>query len=340
MNEERPPKKGKVTIRTVAEEAGVSVAAVSKVLRNAYGVSDALRDKVLESIDKLGYRPSTAARGMRGQTYTVGVLLIEMDNPFLPGVVNGAKQVLRQHNYQVMIGISDARRQIETTLIESMMDMRMDGLLIIAPQFSGRPLTRFGEQIPIVVAGHYANDSETFDTINSDDEEGARMAVRALVASGRRDIHMLSLPREHGDHGDVFHLREQGYLAAMAEAGLSDRARIRRASQRGGLLTSDLEAVIEGKDMPDAIFCWSDIHALPLLNMAKMRGIDVPGRLAIVGYDNTPAAAMPLVGLSSIDQDAGRLGALAGEMLLSRIGGRRAAEHVMIPPSLVARTSS
>ena len=79
----------RVTIRTVAADAGVSVAAVSKVMRNAYGVSDALRLKVEASIEKLGYRPSVAARGMRGRTFTLGVLLVGIDNPFparhLPG---------------------------------------------------------------------------------------------------------------------------------------------------------------------------------------------------------------------------------------------------------------
>ena len=92
--------------------------------------------------------------------------------------------------------------------------------------------------------------------------------------------------------------------------------------------------------MPDAIFCWSDIHAVRLLNEAKMRGIDVPGQLAIVGYDNTPAAALPLVGLSSVDQNGEEIGRLAGQSLLSRIEGRTDPQHLLVPPELVLRAST
>ncbi len=122
----------KVTIRHVAEDAGVSTAAVSKVLRNAYGVSDQLRAKVLKSIDKLGYRPSTAARGMRGKTYSVGLLVVELRNPFLPSVIESFKATMGMANYQVFIGVSEARATIESSLIDSMIDLKMDGVLLVA----------------------------------------------------------------------------------------------------------------------------------------------------------------------------------------------------------------
>ena len=92
-------------------------------------------------------------------------------------------------------------------------------------------------------------------------------------------------------------------------------------------------------DRPRAIFVWSDLDAIPILNAAKMAGIRVPEDLAIVGYDNSPVAALPLIGLASMDQDPLRLGALATRTLLSRIGGRTAAEHIMIEPQLICRNS-
>jgi LacI family transcriptional regulator len=95
----------RVTIRTVAADAGVSVAAVSKVMRNAYGVSDALRLKVEASIERLGYRPSVAARGMRGRTFTLGVLLVGIDNPFLPGIYQGIESVTEAAGYKIMVGV-------------------------------------------------------------------------------------------------------------------------------------------------------------------------------------------------------------------------------------------
>ena len=98
-------KSDRVTIRTVAEDAGVSVAAVSKVLRDAYGVSEALRAKVQASMQKLGYRPHAAARGMRGQTYTLGVLLPDISNPFFADIMAGVNEALERTQYQPLLGI-------------------------------------------------------------------------------------------------------------------------------------------------------------------------------------------------------------------------------------------
>lgn len=329
---------GKVTIRHVATDAGVSVAAVSKVLRNAYGVSDGLRDKVLQSIDKLGYRPSTAARGMRGRTFSVGMLLVEMQNPFLPSVVEGAKSALQAAGYQTLIGVGDADASIEQSLIDSMTDLQMDGLLLVAPRISGRLLSRYAAQKPMAVVGHHESVPTNFDTINSDDVAGGRMATEALLNSGCRTVQMISLPNTSGSR-EVFTLREEGYLQAMARAGLTDRARIWHIRERPGGPGSTLDEVLTQDTLPDGLFCWSDIHATEVLNQAHVRGIPVPERLSVVGYDNTPAAAMPLVGLSSIEQQGARLGELAAKALLSRFAGRTESEHLLVDPELYRRRS-
>src|SRR5262249_10214036 len=108
----------RITIRHVAQDAGVSVAAVSKVLRNAYGVSEVLRNKVEASIAKLNYRPSVAARGMRGRTYTIGILVIELSNPFLAGVIESANTMLSENGYKSLIGIGRSASPIEASMIE------------------------------------------------------------------------------------------------------------------------------------------------------------------------------------------------------------------------------
>lgn len=329
---------GRVTIRTVAEDAGVSVAAVSKVLRNAYGVSDALRLKVTDSIDRLGYRPSRAARAMRGQTYTIGILLVSLDNPFLPEIVAGVNAVLGSASYQAMIGVSDARLKIETTLIESMLDYRMDGLILVAPRLSGELLASFAVQIPMVVIAHHESSVQTFDTVNSDDFAGAELVVRSLHEAGHRDIHMLS-PDQVTYPIDVSRRREAGYLHAMESLGLGEKARIVSARSSREFMEEDLGRILSAPDLPSAIFCWSDLHAIALLNLAKGMGIRVPGDLAIVGYDNSNVAALPLIDLSSVDQSGREMGTVAARTLLSRIGGRTAPQHILLQPALVRRSS-
>ena len=330
---------GRVTIRTVAADAGVSVAAVSKVLRNAYGVSDALRLKVEASIAALGYRPSVAARGMRGQTFTLGVLLVGIDNPFLPGIYQGIESVTEAAGYKVMVGVGAARARTEVRLIEQMIDNRMDGLILVATQIAGGTLERFARQIPITVIGHHEPLAIGYDSINNDDRGGAQMVVRALLGCGYRDI-AFATQNEQGDHlADVAPQRELGFREAMAEAGLADPARILRLPQAEGPRAALIRKVLTAPDRPRAVFCWSDLDAVPLLTEAFRLGLRIPADLAVVGYDNTPVAALPMIDLASVDQDGPRLGRLAAEALFTRIGGRTVAEHILIEPTLIARGS-
>ncbi len=336
---ERTKTPKKVTIKSVAKDAGVSVAAVSKVLRNAYGVSETLRGKVQKSIDDLGYRPSTAARGMRGKTYTVGMLLVDIANPFLPAVIDGVKAHLRAQNYNLMISVSDGRRHVENSLIESMIDMRMDGVILISPQCSAEILESYASHIPMVVVGHHVSGSRALDTINCDDHEGARIATEALINAGYRRIHMCSLPHHEGDAADVYHVREEGYLAAMQAADRSEQARIHRLSQHAREMEQDLQTLLTSGDLADALFCWSDIHAIALMSRAKALGLAIPTDLAIIGYDNSPPTKLMQVALASIDQSPGELGRMAAENLFSRIEGRTEPVHIRHPPRLVSRDS-
>lgn len=337
MNETKPVI-GRVTIRTVAADAGVSVAAVSKVLRNAYGVSDALRQGVMQSIDRLGYRPSTAARGMRGQTYTIGVLLVDISNPFLPQVYDGIASVAETSGYKILMAVGAARMPIETKLIEQMIDIRLDGIVLIAAQISGRTLDKYARQIPISVVGHHEPTAESFDTVNSNDIEGARIAVRALIAKGYRDIGMVSMGTAKVHEHDVAPQREKGFRAAIAEAGLG-KANIFRFDNQDAARMAKMADLLRSPQRPQALFCWSDLDGIPVLNLARQMGLRVPQDLALIGYDNSPVASLPLIDLASMDQAGRRLGQIATQALLSRMNGRSVAEHRLIDPTLAVRSS-
>lgn len=329
----------RVTIRTVAADAGVSVAAVSKVMRNAYGVSEALRLKVEASIEKLGYRPSVAARGMRGQTFTLGVLLVGIDNPFLPAIYQGIESVTEAAGYKVMVGVGAARTPREVRMIEQMIDNRMDGLILVATKIDAETMERFARQIPIAVIGLHHPAAVGYDTINNDDREGGALVVRALIDRGYRDIAMIAIQDPEDHQADVSPQRESGYRAAMSAAGLGGQARVFYLPIAGPEREVRLEKLLQSPDRPRAVFCWSDLDAIPLIDAAHRLGLRVPEDLAIVGYDNSPMAALSMVNLASVDQDGPSLGRLAAEALFSRIGGRRVAEHVTIAPRLVVRGS-
>lgn len=339
--EEKPKK---VTIRTVAEDAGVSVAAVSKVMRNAYGVSDSLREKVEESIAKLGYRPSTAARAMRGKTFTVGVLLIDLTNPFLAPLLRNISDELETKKFKMMIAAGESSLQLETALIDQMIDFQLDGLILISPRMPGDVLANYAKQIPMVIIGHHES-ATAFDTVNSDDKLGAEIATKALVEAGHRDIWMLTLGQTEGEADLSSEAddrpsapRENGYRAAMEQAGFAERIKVIASN-----LTADTEtydAIIDAPDRPTAVFAWSDLTAVPFLDRCKARGLRVPEDIAIVGYDNNMLAALEMINLSSIDQNTESLARAAVSTLLGRIDGRTNAEHRLITPHLVRRKSS
>lgn len=329
----------RVTIRTVAADAGVSVAAVSKVMRNAYGVSDALRLRVEASIEKLGYRPSVAARGMRGRTFTLGVLLVGIDNPFLPSIYQGIESVTEAAGYKIMVGVGAARARTEAQLIEQMIDNRMDGLILVASQIAGEKVEHYAREIPIVVVGHHEPAAQHFDTINNDDQMGARLAVQALVERGYRDIAFLTQPEQEAGLADVAPQRHLGYRAAMAAAGLPARVLELPGQEPWETRVEHMRRLLRSADRPRALLCWSDLDAIPLMSEANRMGLRVPEDIALIGYDNSPVAGLSMVGLSSVDQNGPRLGKLAAEALFTRINGRSVAEHLLIEPRLVLRSS-
>ena len=333
-------KSGRVTIREVAEDAGVSVAAVSKVLRDAYGVSEALRGKVRASIERLEYRPHAAARGMRGQTYTLGFLIPDMRNPFFADIMAGLNEALERTQYQPLLGVSDSAPAMELALIEAMMDRQMDGLIIIGPRLTPADLEPICARIPTVMIANHTGPDASFDTVNNDDELGATLVVQHLVERGYKHITFLSQRLDPAVTSSVTAHREIGYRRAMEAAGLGRHIQVSYAHQTARETQTVARHLLEGRNRPDAIFCWTDFIALEVLSVAHDLGLKVPGDLALVGYDNTSYCDLAQNALTSIDQSGQVLGLQAARMLIERIGGRVKSEHYVVTPRLVARASS
>ena len=272
--DKNPP--ARATIKTVALDAGVSVAAVSKVLRNAYGVSETLRERVQFSISRLGYRPNVSARGMRGQTFKVGVLVCEIDNPFLSQIMEGINAVLKESNYQSLMGMGESTMPVEASLIESMIDYNMDGLILVAPQMSGETLAHYARQIPMAVIGHHEPSASTFDTVNSNDQAGAAIAVRAFLERGSRDITMLSFQMDDPEATNVSSQREIGFARAVKEAGLDPDGRIIQVCYARHDRPREIGALLDAGKLSRSVFCWSDIDGIQLIDEARRRGIRIP----------------------------------------------------------------
>ncbi|WP_327726349.1 LacI family transcriptional regulator [Streptomyces sp. NBC_00487] len=333
----------RVTIADVARVAGVSTSAVSKVLNNAYGVSPAMHDRVRTAMAELGYRPHAAARGMRGRTYTLGVLLASIRNAFYADLLDGMNAALRNTEYALFLGSSgSSEMEDQTKLIHAMVDRQMDGLVLIAPAVPRTEVVRVATEVPTVVIGHH-DPSPAYDCVVNQDGAGADLVVDHLVALGHRDIAHVSHPTARGTEWEQrpeHHVRA-AYRAAMTRHGLADLARVVRSgySDEGGYRGA-MELLTSTRP-PTAIFAGADVAATGVFRAASELGLRIPDDLSLAGYNNTSVAALAPVSLTSVDQAGAVMGETAARLLLERIEKRRERSLVMAStPHLVTRGST
>lgn len=332
--------KRSVTIEDVAQHAGVSRAAVSKVIRDAYGVSDEMRTKVEAAISELGYRPRVSARAMRGATYTLGIEIPTIRNHFFTKIITGATGALVGTRYQLIIAPADPDHDGGPQAIQVLADRQVDGILAISPAVDPEWLESLARHTPLVMLGRH-DDSQHYDTIVDDDIEGARLAVRHLYDLGHRRIVHLTIRPEAENHLQTapHAVRSRGYELAMLELGLADRAEVVHVDPNEEASRAATRELLSRRDRPTAIFAGHDELALGVLQAVAERGF-TPSEVSVIGYDDTDIAAHPLVSMSSINQSGTRMGEIIVRLLLERIAGRTEAVHEVITPKVMARNTT
>ena len=331
----------RATITDVARQAEVSRSAVSKVLRNAYGISDEMRQRVEAAMRALDYRPQIAARGLRGSTFTLGVVMPDMRNPFFPDIMDGVWSALRDTPYQPLLAVRHSAEADEKALIETMRDHKIDGFIMIAPLLGHDYLLKLAASVPVVVVGRHERGGG-FDSVNNDDEAGARLVVEHFVEQGHQRIAYFNLasPEDIQVNPAVFRLK--GYLDAMREKGLAQYIMVRDGNVRAATENNRAIALelLQGPSRPSAVFVWTDSVAITLMSAADELGMRIPDDIAVAAYDNSRPCTYSQISLTSIDQDGHRLGERAAQLLIERIEGRRDEVHFVTPPHLVVRRSS
>ncbi|WP_433060228.1 LacI family DNA-binding transcriptional regulator [Dactylosporangium sp. CS-033363] len=330
----------RATIADVASRANVSTAAVSKVLRNAYGVSPAMQDRVRAAMAELNYRPHAAARGMRGQTYTIGVLIPDLRNPFFPELIEGIADHFAGTEYQALLGPGGSTPESQARITEAMIDRRMDGLIMIAPVVPRGQLESTARTIPTVTIGRHGRSSD-FDAVVDDDITGAGLIVDHLAELGHRRI-------AHIEHRDTTRgipttmpqtVRAEGYRQAMHRHGLEVDVVSSTYSEEGGYTAA--RDLLSRPVRPTAIFAGADVAAIGVLNAVFEAGLRIPEDISVAGYDNTTVAAMGPISLTSVDQDGHLMGANAARLLLERVEGKRRRSVLLsLSPTLIPRRST
>jgi len=325
------------TIEDVARTAGVSRAAVSKVLRNAYGVSPAMRERVAAAIDELEYRPRVAARAMRGSSYTLGIEIPDFANPFFAKVLAGATQALAGTNYQLIIAPAEAGNREGYRAIEALVDQQVDGVIGIAPLVTRGWLENVARRTPVVMFGRH-DFSDVYDTVVGDDEVGTRAVMEHLFELGHDRILHLTIDTVETDlHLNTPHgVRLETYRTAMRESGRGEFEHVLHATDGQHFGYDAILELLRTGGTPTAIFGAHDEFAIGALRAIDELGADI----SVVGYDDVPMASHPHMSLSSVDQKGEQMGARAVEMLLERLQGRTEAIHQTFTPELRARGSS
>ncbi|MGW3407520.1 LacI family DNA-binding transcriptional regulator, partial [Streptomyces zhihengii] len=304
-----------VSMKDVARAAGVSVGTVSNVVNRPDTVTAETRTRVQGVIRRLGYVRSESARQLRaGRSRIMGMLVLDMGNPFFVDVARGAERAARRAGLGVMVCNSAQDPSEEAEYLSLFAEQRVRGVLITPADATGRTLQAFRRHdIPFVLVDRVAEDAAE-SSVSVDDVAGGAMAVRHLIRTGHRSIAYVSGPAGLRQVQD----RRTGALQAFAEAGLgTDRLHELPAERLDVVAGRDAGARLLGlADRPTAVFCANDLLALGVLQTMVGVGVRVPEDIAIVGYDDIEFAAAAAVPLTSVRQPAVSMGAMAAELLL------------------------
>jgi LacI family transcriptional regulator len=330
---------GRVTMTDVAREAGVSTMTVSRVVNDKGEISAATRSRVVEVIERLGYRPSSIARGLATKrTGTLGFVVPDVSNPFFSDIARGVEDEAYDQGYNVFLCNTKEDPVREKAVLESLEEKRVDGLLLCSSRLEDDALHAAVKHYPATVLINRHLDGGNVGAVLVDDELGSRLATEHLLRAGHTRVGFLAGPAASRSG----HLRAAGYRAPLEAAGLPPNGgwvRHCAADVDGGRAVA-LDLLSEHPEV-SALLCYNDLVAVGALQACYDLGRSVPADVAIVGCDDIPLAALVTPALTTCRAPRYDLGARAAEMLLERIqGASESFGHVMLKPELIVRASS
>ncbi|WP_280564434.1 LacI family DNA-binding transcriptional regulator [Chromohalobacter sp. 48-RD10] len=327
-----------VTLQDIAAHAGVSRSTVSLVLRDSPLVADATRTRVQASIKALGYVYNRGAAALRAsRTFTLGVVVYDIANPFFGAMVAGIDSVLHRENYVSFLANSEDSPERQQRFLERMREQRVDGLLLCPAEGTDPALlTQLADwNMPCVQVLRHIG-TPPFDYASTDFELGVRQAVDHLVTLGHRRIVFLGGDARHS----ATQARHRGYHEAMRAHSLDDVHRVIRGAvtRRAGF--DAVQHLMQESPRPTAVICHNDLMALGVMLGLQRLGL-VPGEdCAVVGTDDIEEAALSMPALTSVATHPYAIGEEAARLAMRRIANPDGArEQVVLTPRLQVRHS-
>lgn len=333
-----------VTIKDVAEAAGVSPKTVSRVLNGEAYVRPSVKEAVLETINQLGYKPNMAARSLAGaRSYLIGLAVDDPTwSPYAAGLQLGAIKKCRERNYHLVVEPVDTNQaESEEALMRAIAHLRLDGIILVPPLCTSDSLLDRIEAIGLpYVRITPGQQRERSALVEIDERQAAFELTCHLISLGHRDIGFIQGIEQHA----ATSLRRAGFLDAMHQAGLPvNPSRMQpgdfnfHSGLRGGeILLADVH------DRPTAIFASNDDTAMGVIAAASRLGIAVPQALSVVGFDDAPAARIVWPDITTVRQPLADMAAAAVDILVDpryRANTQDVAFRRVLPYEIIHRGS-
>ncbi len=329
----------RVNIADVAREAGVSAQTVSRALNNKGEISAETRERVLATVERLGYRPNTLARGLVTQkTSTLGLVVPDIANPFFSEVARGAEDTAHRAGFSLLLCNTMENSAREMEALRTLEAQRVDGIILCSSRLSEEEFGAFLSRLPAVILVNRESSGNDLKSVCIDDEAGARSATQHLLRSGRRALAFLAgPPASHSGQR-----RAQGYQRALSEAGMTvDPAlsvectpHLEGGYNAAGQLLACCPEI-------DAFLCYNDLVAVGALQACAALDRRVPEDIAVVGCDDILLAGLVTPPLTTLRSDKRALGAEAVRLLLRKLAGCvDGCEDVVLQPELIVRASA
>jgi LacI family transcriptional regulator len=326
------------TMRDVAARAGVAPATVSNVLSGRRPVGQELRDRVTAAIAATGYRPNQLASSLRRmRTDTVGIVVPDLTNPFFATLVHHLEDLAAEDGYQILLVGSNEDEAREDDRLQTLLSRQVDGLIIAPVRDETAALATYRPRLPPTVLMDRGFGHADFDTVTADNSEAVRLGCLHLVGLGHRDIAFVATSPSL----DNMRERIDGYRAALAAAGLADRARI----LAGGFDVEGCRAVVEQEllraEPPSAIFAATYDATLGAVKAIRALDLDFPGAVSLLGFDDTDWMTVLRPYLSVIAQPVAAMADAVWTLLRERQTDRDASyRHLRLPCTLTVREST
>lgn len=329
------------TIYHIADELDISASTVSRAIADNPRISSRTKELVKAKAKELGYRQNRIASSLRnGKGTTIGVVVPQIQRHFFSGVIHGIEVVLNAHGYNLIICQSNEKACHEEKAIQTLIDNRVDGMLISASKETsthdnikqvcdlGVPVVQFDRIVDELLSNSVANDNYA----------GAYKLVTHLVEQGYCRIAHLSGPQNIS----LYRMRLEGYKKALDEAGLEFSHDLIREAITTDVGMSAASSLMEQSNPPDAFFAASDHSAVGALNYLKCKGYKIPEDIGVAGFGNEPLTEMITPSLTTMEQFAVDMGKKSAMLLLDRINGidQVITTSTLINPKLVVREST